>query len=435
MRRKAQGRVPAWRLSATEGVGLIRQGELGAPEWSASCLDRIEARDAEVMAWSSVVSRAELPRRSPVSSLPLAGVPVGVKDVIDTADFPTEFNSPLYAGHRPTRDADCVSILKAAGATILGKTDTVEFAAGGHKARTRNPHDLSRTPGGSSSGSAAAVADFHVPIALGTQSAGSIIRPASYCGVFAMKPTWGAIGRAGVKPYAPSLDTIGWLTRTVEDLQMLADVFDLPSDHSVDPTAPVAICKTPEWLLAEKSTANAIEHCADLLAKSGRRTIALDLPKPFDRLVEARRTIAAWEGHASFLAEHRLHGERLIASVAAMVRQGVQLSARTVRAAYDVAGECRIQFDRIAAEFAAVFAPSAASEAPNGLESTGGTEFNEMWTLLGVPVINFPLFQTAAGLPVGVSILGPRYADQHLLHWLSNLLNSDQYREIDKRTA
>jgi Asp-tRNA(Asn)/Glu-tRNA(Gln) amidotransferase A subunit family amidase len=411
------------RLTAAETTARLAAELITAEDLARACLMRLEAREPLVRAWAAlrpermIADARELdtaPRRGP-----LHGSPIGVKDVIDVDGLPTQYNSPLYQGHHPARDADCVALMRTAGALILGKTETVEFAAGGRRAPTRNPLDPQRTPGGSSSGSAAAVADFHVPIALGTQSAGSVIRPASYCGICAMKPTWGTVGSGGIKPYAPSLDTIGWFARSVADLRLVADVLAV----SVDPPPPerplagacLALCRTPAWHLAEPATIEAVQGGAALLEVAGAQIVDLALPPAFDKLIAARRTIARGEGRASFLAEARRHGERLHADVRAMAENRDDLTGSRMRAAYDLAASCRAAFDEIAAPFDAVLAPSAPGEAPLGLASTGATAFNEMWTLLHVPCVNLPGFVGPHGLPVGLTLVGARFTDHALL--------------------
>jgi Asp-tRNA(Asn)/Glu-tRNA(Gln) amidotransferase A subunit family amidase len=245
------------RLSVTEAAVAIAAGNLTSEDLVRDCLARIEKREPVVRAWAAldpyraIAEARELDRHFSRNGAvgPLHGIPVGIKDMIDTADLPTQHNSPLYRGHRPGQDAACVAVLRAAGAMILGKTETVEFAAGGRKAPTTNPHDRCRTPGGSSSGSAAAVADFHVPLAFGTQTGGSLIRPASFCGLYALKPSWGLVSREGAKLASLSCDTIGWYAREISDLSLVAQVFQVVSTR---PTAPstsalrIAICPSPQ---------------------------------------------------------------------------------------------------------------------------------------------------------------------------------------------
>jgi Asp-tRNA(Asn)/Glu-tRNA(Gln) amidotransferase A subunit family amidase len=411
----------AWTASAI--VAATHAGTLSAEAVARACLARIAERDPALRAWvhtdpARVFAAArELDKRPDKG--PLYGVPIGVKDMIQTADMPTQHNSPLYAGHRPGVDAACVQTLRAAGALILGKTDTVEFAAAGRRALTRNPHDPARTPGGSSSGSAAAVADQHVPIALGTQTGGSLIRPASFCGLYALKPSWGTVSREGAKLYSLTCDTIGWYGRSAGDLSLIYDVFAPPEDEPVS-TKPLsearfALCRTPMWDQASAETQAALETAGDRLRAAGATVDAVELPPAFGGLVDAHKTILAAEGRAAFLSDYRARHDILHADFRAIVENRAQVTRSALRAAYDLAAQCRMQFDALAHEFDAVLVPSAVGEAPLGLASTGDSVFNRIWTLLHVPCINVPGCRGPNGLPVGVTLTGPRFSERALL--------------------
>ena len=409
-------------LGAARAAAMIRAGTLTAERLVRDCLDRIEARDADVRAWSfidpdQVLRTARELDKQPALS-PLHGVPIGIKDMIDTVDMPTQHNSPIYRGHRPAQDAACVATLRAAGALIIGKTDTTEFAAAGRFAATRNPFDLYRTPGGSSSGSAAAVADGQVPLALGTQTGGSTIRPASFCGVFALKPTWGAVSREGVKLYSATLDTVSWFAREVEDLGLLADLFGLADDkapHAV-PAAQlrIALCRSPDWAAAEPATVMAIKAAAEALRQAGAVVEQVDLPPAFDRLGEMQATIMHAEGRAAFLSLARSHPHLLHDDFKARAENRGGITRASLIEAYDQAGRCRTEFDAIAAGYDAILTPSAKGVAPLG-GHPGDAVFNRMWTLLHVPCVNLPGFKTAEGLPVGVTLVGARFTDRQLL--------------------
>jgi len=313
------------------------------------------------------------------------------------------------------------STLRAAWALIFGKTETVEFAATGRPAPTCNPHDLARNPGGSSSGSAAAVADFHVPLALGTQTGGSMVRPASFCGVYAMKPTWNLVSREGVKTCSISLDPVGWFARSAADLALLHDVFEPEPDRRSAPApfalagARIGLCRSPVWPAASLDTRHATERAASLLREAGADVSDLDLPRPFDDLVDLQRIVMRAEGQGAFLAEYRTFGTALTESF----REQVENVDRTTRAqllhAYDTASACRSVFDRIAAPFDAVLTPSTVGVAPEGLAATGAMTFNAMWSLLHVPAINVPGLQGSNGMPIGLTLTGPRFSDRHLL--------------------
>jgi Asp-tRNA(Asn)/Glu-tRNA(Gln) amidotransferase A subunit family amidase len=410
------------RLTASEMLTRLRSGALSAEELAASCLARIAAREDQVRAWSFLDPDAVLARARDLDRAGrpggLAGLPIGVKDVILTEDMPTQYNSPAYAGFHPKIDAACVMTLRAEGALILGKTGTVEFAARGRKAATRNPYDLERTPGGSSSGSAAAVADFHVPLALGTQTGGSMIRPASYCGVWAIKPTWNLVSNEGAKRYSATLDTIGWYARSAADLGLVYDMFDLetaaPPPFAVA-GARVALCRSPVWDQAEPATKDALVRAGEMLRAAGATVTDLDLPAAFDDIVELQSLIMRAEGRAAFLSEYRAHYDLIDQTVRDEVENADAITRAQLLDAYDRAAACRARFDRLAADYDAILTPSAAGEAPVGLAATGPWAFNAMWTLLHVPVVNVPGLTGPNGLPVGLSVTGPRFADRKVL--------------------
>ena len=413
------------RLAATAMRAALHAGTLSAEALARSCLDRVALRDTELRAWTAidpdaVLARArELDRLDAAARGPLHGLPVGIKDVILTHDLPTQYNSPLHQGFHPRIDASCVRLLRQAGAMIFGKTDTVEFAATGRKALTRNPHGMAHTPGGSSSGSAAAVADGHVPLALGTQTGGSMMRPASFCGVWAFKPTWGLVSTEGCKSYAPTLDTLGWFARSAADLGLLLDVFD-PEPAATAPPSPlaglrIATCRTPMWARADPSTQRAFEAAAQALRAAGAGVEDLALPVGFERLPALQLLLMHAEGRASLLCEYRDHPEVLEASLRDQVLNRSGTTRVQLRDAYDEAAARRTEFDGLAQGFDAILVPSAVGEAPIGLAATGDLVFNGLWTLLHVPCINVPLWQGSQGLPVGLTLLAPRYADRQAL--------------------
>lgn len=411
------------RLSASAALRRLKAGTMTVEALARACLARVEARDPDVRAWThydpaQVLARAqELDRRGPAG--PLHGLPVGVKDVIYTEDMPTRHNSQLYAVDHSRLDASCVALLRQAGALIFGKTDTVEFAATGRRALTRNPHDLARTPGGSSSGSAAAVADFHTPLALGTQTGGSVLRPAAYCGVFGFKPTWSLVSNEGCKSYSRSLDTVGWFARTSEDLALLQSTFDpdyaLGAAPLVLEGASVALCRTPMWEAALPETRNAFDTTADRLRRAGARVEALELPPSFADLPRLQLLIMRAEGRSAFLADYRRFGRALHPSLLEQVENVDGHSRTELCAAYDTAALHRIAFDRIAADYDGVLAPSTPGQAPLGLSETGSLIFNGLWTLLHVPCANVPGLSSPDGLPVGMTITGPRFSDARVL--------------------
>jgi Asp-tRNA(Asn)/Glu-tRNA(Gln) amidotransferase A subunit family amidase len=409
-------------LSATEVVAAVTSGALRVVDIAQAVIARIEARDGEVQAFAhfdkeALLRQAEALDRAPVKG-PLHGVPLGIKDVFNTRDMPTAHNSPRYAGSRPGVDAAAVDTLRAAGALLVGKTVTTEFAATLRGGKTRNPHDPARTPGGSSSGSAASVADFQTTIALGTQTGGSTIRPGSFNGVYAMKPTWNSISREGFKMGTISADTVGLYARTAEDLALLADVFDLDALEGPMPVtlagARVAICRTPVWPKAQPEVHAAMTQAEAALRAAGAVVSDLDLPEIFARFADAQARIHARETRSTFLNEYRttpdLHEE-----FKARVEHRDAPAAAELREAYKLVDICRALFDDIAAAYDVILTPSATGEAPLGQDKTGDASFNSMWTLLQVPVVNVPGFHGPAGMPVGLSLVARRYEDRKVI--------------------
>jgi Asp-tRNA(Asn)/Glu-tRNA(Gln) amidotransferase A subunit family amidase len=409
-------------LTAAEAAALIRARRLSCEELVRSCLARIAARDADVRAWlwldpDHVVRRArELDKLPPKG--PLHGLPFGVKDIIDTADYPTTQNSPIYDGVRVGRDAACVAVVRGAGALILGKTDTVEFASGGRKALTRNPYNLAHTPGGSSSGSGAAVGDFHVPLAFGTQTGGSHIRPASFNGIYGIKPTWNLLSREGVRMSSITLDTVGWYGRSVDDLILVGTAYRLAEDPT--PIAVkglrVGLCRSPVWHAIEPAGATALETAAKRLAAAGAIVEELVLPEPFERLHDAQNTIVSSEGGVSFLPEYVNAHALLAPDLKAKVDNPTGITREALLASYAVADSCRPVFDAMfGSALDVVLTPSAPGEAPEGLHTTGDAIFNRMWTLLHVPCVGIPVCRGPRNLPIGITLVGPRLTDARLL--------------------
>ncbi len=410
------------RLTASEALARLRSGELRVETYAARLLAHAEDRETDIEGWSYLDSGQVLAAARALDEAgprgPLHGLPIGIKDVILTRDMPTQYNSPIYEGHHPTVDAACVHILRAAGALIFGKTETVEFASTGRPAPTRNPRDLAHTPGGSSSGSAAVVADRHVPVSLGTQTGGSVIRPAAFCGIWGVKPTWGLISTEGCRRFAVSLDTLGWFARSGEDLGLLYDVLD-PEPCAMAPFvlqgARIAICRTPVWDQAGPATVSALDEAARRLGEAGAVIEMLDLPSPFERLPVLQGLIMRAEGRSAFLPEYRTSPGQLHPNIVDMVNNAEGVSREDLRQAYDIAAACRPVFDALASRYDAVLAPSVPGEAPEGLGQTGAMIFNGLWTLLHTPCVNVPGLDGPLGLPVGLTVTGPRYADRQVL--------------------
>ena len=410
-------------LTAAEAADKIAAGTLTSETLIRSCLERIEMRDPDVKAWLYLDPRAalaaarEADKQRPKSRL--HGLPFGVKDMIDTADMPTTYNSANWQGYRPAKDAACVGVVRASGAVILGKTDTVEFASAGRKAATRHPVNPGHTPGGSSSGSGAAVGDHHVQLAFGTQTGGSHIRPASFNGIYALKPTWGVVSREGAKMYSNSLDTIGWYGRSVGDLALVAEAFQvygMGAEPAVDiATIRVALCRSPYWSKIEPAGEAALMAAAEKLTRGGVQVQALEFPSHFGGLYDAQDTIMFGEGRAAFLDEYLIQGARLGPDFIARAENFKGITPGQMIEAYDLAGACRREFEAMFDGFDVVLTPAAPGEAPEGLHTTGDHIFNAMWTLLHVPCLGIPCITGGKGLPVGIQLVGPRFSDARLM--------------------
>lgn len=407
-------------LTASEAADAIAAGRLAPVDLVRACLARIEALDGRVRAFAHVDGDRALARARALGTprSRLHGLPVGVKDMIDTADMPTQHNSPIYKGHRPAKDAAVVAITRALGGIILGKTDTHEFAAGGRLPATTNPHCPERTPGGSSSGSAAAVAAGEVPLAFGTQTGGSMLRPASFCGIFGMKPTFGTVSREGAKLYSITLDTIGWYGREVADLTLMAEALRAIRRPVVfDPTRKVrfGLYRMPGSERAEPEARKALDTAAALLSDGGHEVTEFTLPGTFDRIAELQLTIMKGEGRAAFLDDYLAHHDLLADDFRDRVEDADGISFDDLRAAQDAAAACRSEFDARAGAYDAILAIGAAGVAPKSLQTTGDAFFQRMWSVLQVPCLALPGFTGADGMPMGVQLIAPRYRDATLL--------------------
>lgn len=431
-------------LGLAEAAELIRNGGLTSEELVASCLQRISEHEPHVEAWTHLdpelvleQARAIDDHRFRGGSLgPLGGVPIGIKDIIDTADYPTEYGSPIHEGRRTWDDAACVARLRQAGAVILGKTVTTEFAVYS-PGKTRNPHDPTRTPGGSSSGSAAAVAAYMVPGAVGTQTNGSVIRPAAFCGVVGYKPSFGMISRAGVLRQSPPLDQIGVLARSVADAALLAetmigvdpaDAGTRPAGHpklfatsqSEPPMEPrFAFIKSPAWGDAEDSTKEAFAELCDAL---GDRCEEVDIAPVYDEIFHWHRAIMEADLAKNFARDFERAPELFSPRLTEMIERGRTVLAADYNFGIDRQGEFEHGFDPMFEEFDAILTPATAGEAPVGLGATGSPSFCSLWTFTGQPAITLPLMQGPAGMPLGVQLVGRKGDDARLLRtaaWLT----------------
>jgi amidase len=419
------------RLTATEAAREIAAGDLSSEELVRAHLAHIASREPSLRAWSFLdpelaIMQAKA-RDASVPVGPLHGVPVAVKDVIDTCDMPTGMGSPIYDGYRPAADAACVAAMRAAGAVILGKTVTAEFA-GVTPGPTANPHAQERTPGGSSSGSAAAVADYMVAIAFGTQTGGSIIRPAAFCGIIGFKPSYGIVSRTGLKFAAESFDTIGVMARDLDDIELCWRILGGRSaDDVATATSPprLALFRTHHWERAASESVAAIETTAAQLAGQGASVEELAVPGDFAELSEIRGAINNYERARALAWEWAHHRDQLSPRLAQIVADGWSRSYESYLKAVRGAERWRAWFAGVMLNFDAILTPSATGEAPVGLASTGDASFQEIWTLLHAPAITLPTCTGPSGLPVGIQIVGKRHEDAGLLRTARWVMRGD----------
>src|SRR5438045_612082 len=406
-------------LSAAAAVAQLSSGDLTAEALTRACLDRAEERKS-VKAWAwldpeQALAQARAADRAGRHGL-LAGLPIGVKDVIDTVDMPTEHGSPIYRGNRPVSDAACVALLRMAGGTVMGKTVTTEFA-NRFPGATVNPHNPAHTPGGSSSGSAAAVADFQVPVGLGTQTGGSTIRPAAFCGVIGYKPSFGEFSRVGIKMQCHNLDTLGVICRSLDDVALMRGVLLAQAPHRVDrrsATPRIGFCRTPAWEQADRDTQALLQRTADVLAAAGAKVRAIALT-PAD-ILDHHRRIFEFEAARNYAYEHEVHGEKLSPALReGLLAPGRPLPLAAYIEAIETAEAFRRNLDDVFIEVDVLLAPSAPGEAPKGHGSTGDARFNAIWTLAWTPCVTLPAGNGRSGLPLGIQLVGPRFRDEALL--------------------
>ncbi|KAH6705119.1 amidase signature domain-containing protein [Leptodontidium sp. MPI-SDFR-AT-0119] len=415
-------------LTATQILALFKQNTITVEYYARSLLHRIYERDSVVKAWihldpELVLSQARALDKIPQDERgPLHGVGIAIKDVMNTKDMPTQFGSPLYKGNHSGFDSSTVSILRQAGALIFGKTTTSEFTITSFGPDTTNPHDPNRTPGGSSAGSAAAVADFQVPLSFGTQTGGSIIRPAFFTGIFAMKPTYNAISPEGQKTCTATIDSSGFFARSMEDLQLLADVFTLKDDSPLEEVplkeARVALMKTPVWPQGGPGTIATMEKAANILRSRGVKVEGVSFPPEYgdvDALKRMHSVVANSDAQEAFLREYRMDKTKLAPEIRHLVENRCNYTRKERVQATDKYASMRTIFDDIAAKYSAIITPSVVDEAPLGLGDFGSAAFNWIWTGLHMPVVHIPAFAGDHGMPVGISVVAGRFCDQHLL--------------------
>jgi Asp-tRNA(Asn)/Glu-tRNA(Gln) amidotransferase A subunit family amidase len=413
--------IPLHQLDASAAARQLQRREISAEQLVRACLDRIEAREAAVQAWTYLAADAALAQareldRGPIRGA-LHGLPIGVKDLFDTADMPTAYGSPIYAQHQPAADAASVALCREAGAIVLGKTVTTEFATM-LPGKTHNPHRSGHTPGGSSSGSAAAVADCMVPLALGTQTAASVIRPAAFCGVVGYKPSFGSIVRAGIKSQSESLDTVGVFGRSVADVALFVGALTgdqrlLGLDGLDDANgARIGICRTHEWPHADADTQAALQQGSATLARAGASMVDVALPELLQSMVQVQIDIMNYEAARSFSDERLRHASLISSDLTKMLANGMAISAAQHWKNLAAAARGRQLIDDCFNDCDVLLAPSATGVAPEGLNATGNPVFSRMWSLLGLPGVHLPFATGAHGLPVGLQIIG-RFGDDH----------------------
>jgi Asp-tRNA(Asn)/Glu-tRNA(Gln) amidotransferase A subunit family amidase len=444
------GELPA-QLLAVDAARRIKEGLLTSEELVESCLERIRAVDEKVQAWAfldeehaRVQARAadEL-RRSGKGAGPLCGIPVGIKDIFDTSDMPTENGTVLHKGRTPRKDAAVVSALRAAGAVILGKTVTTECAYF-RPGKTRNPHNPEHTPGGSSSGSAAAVACGMVPLALGSQTNGSVIRPAAFCGTYGFKPTHGLIPRTGILALSRTLDQVGFFSRNLDDLALLAETligYD-EGDPDTHPRARVpfqaiaseeppvepmfAFIKTPHW---ERADADAKEAFDELRQVLGERVEEVALFPSADDAWNWHQTIMEAEMAANLEREWERGRKKLSEKLRSLLERGREVRAVDYQRALRMIAPLNATFDELFMQrYDAILTPAAPGTAPKGLKSTGDPAFCTLWTLCGMPAISLPLLRGSNGMPLGVQLVGRRNFDARLLRtarWLAGKVSAE----------
>ncbi len=410
---------------APDGVAAtlraLSAGEATAESVTTRCLERVEAGEAAIRAWVHLDPELAVTRARELDGVPAAmrralhGVPVGVKDIFDTHDMPTAYGSPIYEGHRPPADAASVAIARQRGMVVLGKLVTTEFAAW-PPGSTTNPHDPTRTPGGSSSGSAAAVAAGMVPVAFATQTTGSIVRPAAFCGVVGYKPTHGTLPCVGVKAISETFDTVGVITRTVEDAALVVGSLSgrglaLPPEL---PVPGIGICLTHEWPAAQPETISLFEALPGRLERAGARPSSVSLPGSFAGLVAAQHAVWTYEIARCLADEHSRFAGSIREPLRGMLAEGSAMPVAEYEDARRRVHACRAELSAVFAGIDVLVTPSAPGVAPD-LATTGDPIFNRAWSALGTPVVNVPAGTDAQGLPLGVQVVGPPGEDARTL--------------------
>ncbi|MFP6746356.1 MAG: amidase [Alphaproteobacteria bacterium] len=434
--------------SATDLVAKIKTGELTSQALVRACLERIEQTDGAIRAWQHLDEDLALAQAKDLDELrangkpmgPLHGIPVGIKDIVDTADMPTEYGSPIHAGHAPAQDATLVAKLREAGAVIMGKTVTTEFAFM-FPGKTTNPHNGAHTPGGSSSGSAAAVAAGHVPLAVGSQTAGSVIRPASFCGVYGLKPSQGMISRKGVLQTAKSLDQIGVFGRCLEDVALLADALGghdagdeasharAKPDLSAGARAAAPVEPTMLWFelpFEDRLDEDAAAGFGELREALGDRVERVVLPESLGNIIAHHRVIHHYELRRHLASEFEHHADLLSPFIRDVLQGAADYDDNDYAHSLEAMASAKSYFAEFFNDYDAILTPAATGQAPLGLERTGDPIFCTLWTFCGLPSLTLPLLEGAQGLPIGVQLVAGLEEDDRLCRtarWLLNFLD------------
>lgn len=408
-------------LPLHELLPLLQTRKLTARDLAEACIERITDREDKVGAWvqfspDAVRRAADELDSGPVRGL-LHGIPVAVKDIIDTRDYPTERGSPIYPGRQPDRDAACVATVRQQGAIVMGKTVTTEFAYF-KPGKTANPRGLGHTPGGSSSGSAAAVADFMVPLGFGSQTAASLTRPAAYCGITGYKASWGQHPLDGIQGLAPSLDSLGILSRSAEDSEIMRAALLNEPYRPLDTTSHrlrIGLCQTPDWASADATVADAMEDAGSTLERSGAVVTPLVLPEVFTNLSDLHKLIMAYEARRMLEREYLENRNLMSPQLYDLLDSGDRTSRPDYDLAVTTARKAKAEIASILSDLDAIIAPSAPGEAPAGLGATGDPVFSRMWTLLQLPSVAVPVMTGPNGLPLGIQFIGRLAQDRKLL--------------------
>ncbi len=410
------------RLPAHELARLIREGSTTPSAVMAAHLGRIETREGVIGAFQFLDAERAMERAGAADRLPargpLHGVPFVIKDIIDTHDMPTGWGFEAYREHYPGSTAACVQAFLDAGAIPVGKTVTTEFAYF-RPGKTANPYNPDHTPGGSSSGSAAAVSDFMAPLAFGSQTAGSLIRPAAYCGVAAFKPTFGSFDLSGVMELSSSLDTLGIMARDPYDLMLARAVLtgtEPPNPPDFGEALPrIGLTRGPHWQEGEIEMRVTCLRALECLAETGTETLEIAHPSLFSKLTSAQETVMAYEAARARSHEVESYGDQISPQFAALIEVGRAVDEAAYSKALETRDLANAMFDQLFRDVDALLVPSAPGAAPEGLDATGDPLFSRMWNLLGVPCVAIPAGQSGDGLPLGIQLIAPRFSDARLL--------------------